>query len=171
MSRRRIGAAIAAGVMAATGLVALSAGPASAGTTNWPVDAQVKAKGDPFYQGVEIFGWYEPGQERSVFALPGETALFRVRIQNTKFQNNRIGVFEDGSGGGLIRVLDGQTDVTDEVFSGDYRRRLGPRESFVLKVKVRPEDSGAGIVLGTYSAKFGGPADYVLAEAGNELVE
>jgi hypothetical protein len=106
-----------------------------------------------------------------VFALPGETALFRVRIQNTKFTNNRVYVFEDGSGGGLIRVLDGKADVTDEVFSGDYNRRLGPRESFVLKVKVRPEDEGAGIYLGTYSSKFGGGADYVLMEGVNGLVE
>jgi hypothetical protein len=167
---RRIAAVVAAGVMAATGLAFVNAGPAHAGSPlNWPVDNQVKAKGDPFYSGIEIFGSPEPGQIRSVFALPGETALFRVRIQNTKFQNNRIAVFEDGSGGGLIRVLDGKTDVTEAVYNGDYVRKVGPRESFVLKVKVRPSGGGAGIALGAWSRKFGGGTDYIVAEAGSDL--
>ena len=171
MRIRRLIAIGAAGMMAATGVVAL-AGPAGAGDpTNWPVDAQVKAKGDPFYSGIEIFGNFEPGQSRSVFALPGETALFRVRIQNTKFQNNRIEVFEDDSGGGLIRVLDGKTDITDEIFGSGYVKRVGPRESFVLKVKVRPDGGGAGIILGSWSRKFGGGTDFVLMEGGNELVD
>jgi hypothetical protein len=170
--KRKFVAALATGALAATGFVLLNAGPAHAGNpTNWPVDNQVKAKGDPFYSGIEIFGWAEPGQIRSVFALPGETALFRVRIQNTRFQNNRIEVFDDGFGGGLIRILDGKTDVTDDVINGGYVRKVGPRESFVLKVKVRPEGDGAGIALGAWSPKFGGSTDYIIAEAGSELVE
>lgn len=165
-------ATVAAGVMAATGLAFLIAGPAGAGgPVQWPVDAQVKAKGDPVYQGVEIFGDFEPGQERSVFALPGETALFRVRVQNTRFQSNRIVIEEADSGGGLIRLKDGPVDVTDEVFGDGYVVKLGPRESVVLKLKIRPEGSGAGIILASWSKKFDGGTDYVLAEAGNEFVE
>jgi hypothetical protein len=170
MSRRRIGAAIAAGVMAATGLVALSAGPASAGTTNWPVDAQVKAKGDPFYQGVEIFGNPFQGQERQVFANPGETAIFRLRAHNTKFQRNRIVVFEDDFGGsGLVRVFDGNVDVTDAVFGDGYVKKVEARGSFDLRVKLRPDVDSVGVIFGFASLKFDGGSDFVIAEAGNDL--
>jgi hypothetical protein len=165
---RRLIAIGAAGALAATGMAFLGSGPAGAGTTNWPVDAQVKAKGDSNYSGIEIFGSAEPGQVRTVFALPGETALFRTRFQNTRFQNNRIEVFVDGATGDFIRVLDGKTDVTEEVFTTGYVKRVGPRESFVLKVKLR-DDSFAGVLLGAWSPKFGGGTDYVIAEAGNDF--
>jgi hypothetical protein len=158
----------AAGVMAATGVALVTSGPASAGITNWPVDGQVKAKGDPFYSGIEIFGNAEPGQVRSVFALPGETALFRIRVQNTKFQNNRIAVEIDDSGGGLIRILDGKTDVTEAVFTDNYVRKVGPRESFVLKVKVRPEGGSAGVEFHLQSRKWMSEADHVVVDARNQ---
>jgi hypothetical protein len=160
----------AAGVMAATGVALVASSPAGAGPpTNWPVDAQIKAKGDPFYSGIEIFGNAEPGQIRTVFALPGETALFRLRVQNTKFQNNRIEVCEEGFGGGLIRVLDGKTDVTEAVLGPCYRKKVGPRGFFDLKVKVRPEGGGAGIQFHVGSVNLGEEADHVIAEAENLL--
>lgn len=169
MKIRRFAAVVAAGVMAATGMTFLTAGPASAGNIQWPVDAQIKAKGDPFFSGVELFGSPYPGQIRSVFAFPGETAIFRLRVQNTKFQTNRILVEEDGSGGGLIRILDGKVDVTDAIYNGSYVRKVDPRGFFVLKVKVRPEGDGAGIEFHVESLKFDGDADHVVAEAGSDL--
>jgi hypothetical protein len=167
---RRLISVAAVGVLAATGVAVLSTGPAGAGNPlEWPVDAQVKAKGDSAYSGIEIFGDAQPGQVRSVFALPGELALFRVKIQNTKFQNNRINVYFDGFGGGQIRVLEGKTDISSEFKNGNFVRRLGPREAIVLKVKVRPDGPGAGALIHAESLKFSGEADHVEVEAFNEL--
>ncbi len=158
------------GVMAAAGAAVVTGGPAGAGPpTNWPVDAQVKAKGDPFYSGIEIFGNAEPGQVRAVFALPGETALFRIKLQNTKFQNNRIRVFEEGFGGGLIRFKVGTVDVTDAIlYEGGYVQKVGPRGSIVLKVKVRDDGGGgAGFRLHAESDNHSGGSDHV--EAGIDI--
>jgi hypothetical protein len=167
---RRLIAVAATGAIAATGVALVTSGPASAGPpTNWPVDAQVKAKGDSAYSGIEIFGDSQPGQVRSVFALPGELALFRVKIQNTKFQNNRIAVYFDGFGGGHIRVFEGRTDISSEFKNGNFVRRVGPREAIVLKVKVRPDGSNAGGLIHAESLKFNGEADHVEVDAFNEL--
>lgn len=135
-------------IIAAAGLLLVTALPASAGEPN--ADGMIKRQGDAAFRGDNIYNLNGEGQTRTVAAHRGDIITFRVRTQNDAPQSGDVGLVATAADALRVKYFLGTTDVTDDVVNDDgHIETLGFGEHFTLtlEVKVRASAPNGNFVV------------------------
>jgi hypothetical protein len=162
------------GFTIAGSVLTLGTTPAAAGVLYQP-DAHIKVPGvDPMFSGDNLYDTNNldgtiPQQLREQTIAQGQTAVFKMRVENDGTETDRLAVRGiAGTSDWKVRYFRGSKNITGKVTGNGYRPLLEPAARRVIRLEVTADPGGLGfdIVLFVRSRRDGAPGldDHIRAE-------